>query len=102
MGVVDGRTAIRHFHMPPAFERREHHEEIRGAVSFVFIIAAHRAPRLHRDRGPRIAEQLPAGLVKKHKGTIRIARTFVNVQHIFHGRTKAASAAGGMTHCLFR
>ena len=77
-------------------------EEIRGAVSFVFIIAAHRAPRLHRDRGPRIAEQLPAGFVKTHKGTIRIARTLVNVQHIFHGRTKAASAAGGMTHCLFR
>jgi hypothetical protein len=38
VSVIHGGVAIRDFDMPPAFERREHHEEIGRAVALVFII----------------------------------------------------------------
>src|ERR1700758_4784908 len=38
VGIIDGRVPIRDFHMPPAFQRSEHHEQIGCAVALVFVI----------------------------------------------------------------
>jgi hypothetical protein len=38
MGIIDGGVAVGHFHMPPPFQRREHHEQIGDAIAFVFVI----------------------------------------------------------------
>lgn len=58
LGVVDRRTPIGHFHMPPTLERGEHHEQIGGAVAFIFIVKPRRPTRLHRHRHARLGNQL--------------------------------------------
>jgi hypothetical protein len=35
MGIIDGGVAVGHFHMPPAFQRREHHEQIGDAEGYL-------------------------------------------------------------------
>ncbi len=32
MGIIDGGVAVRHLDVAPAFERREQHEQVGGAV----------------------------------------------------------------------
>jgi hypothetical protein len=58
VSVVHGGMAIGDFDMAPAFERRDHHEEVGSAVALVFVIATGRTSRFHRDRRPRFREQL--------------------------------------------
>ncbi len=58
VSIIHGGVAIRDFDVAPAFERREHHEEVGGAVALVLVIATGRAPRFHRDRRPRLGEEL--------------------------------------------
>ena len=36
VGKIDGGVVVGHFHMPPPFQRREHHEQIGDAIAFVF------------------------------------------------------------------
>jgi len=38
VGVIDGRAPVRDLHAPPAFERREHHEQIGHAIALVFVV----------------------------------------------------------------
>ena len=35
VGVIDGGSPVRDFHAPPAFERRERHEQIGNAIALV-------------------------------------------------------------------
>ena len=51
--IVDGRSTLGHLHVPPPFERREHHEQVGRAVALVFVIEPRRLPFLHRHRRPR-------------------------------------------------
>ena len=37
MGIVDGGVAVRHLDVAPAFERREQHEQVGGAVALVLV-----------------------------------------------------------------
>src|SRR5665648_155263 len=76
--------------MPPAFQRGEHHEQIGCAVSFIFVVDALRASRLHRDRRARLADQLLGGLVQTDQGNIWIVRLGVNGQHVLHVRYERA------------
>ena len=48
--VFDGGMAVRHLDVAPAFERREQHEQLGGAVALVFVIVPQRPPRFHRNR----------------------------------------------------
>src|ERR1700674_2750715 len=85
MRVVNSRAAAGHFDMPPAFERRKEHEEIGGAGfntsdisdvswTFVFVIGSRETSRFHRDRLPRIGNQLLRGFIKTDQRNIAIAR----------------------------
>ena len=58
VSVVHGGVAIRDFDMAPAFERREQHERLGGPLALVLVIATGRASRFHRDRRPRLGEEL--------------------------------------------
>ena len=58
MSIVHGGVAIRDLDVAPAFERREHHEEVGGAVALVFVVAAGGAARFHRDRHARLGNEL--------------------------------------------
>jgi len=56
--IVDGGVAVGHLDVAPAFERREPHEQVGGAVALVLIIDTGRPPRLHWDRHARFADEL--------------------------------------------
>ena len=51
-------VAVRHLEVAPAFERREQHEQIGGAVALVLVIDADRLSGLHRDRHARLGDEL--------------------------------------------
>jgi hypothetical protein len=40
VSIVHGSVTIGDFDMPPAFERREHHEEVGRPVALVFVVEA--------------------------------------------------------------
>jgi Periplasmic binding protein len=84
MGIIDGGVAVGHFHMPPPFQRREHHEQIGDAIAFVFVIVTRLASRLRRDRRARLDDQLLRGFVEAHERTLRIMRPLIDLQHVFH------------------
>jgi hypothetical protein len=49
MGIIDGGMAVGHFHKPPPFQRREHHEQIGDAIAFVFVIVTRLASPLRPE-----------------------------------------------------
>src|SRR3974377_1226762 len=79
MGIIDGGVAGGDFHMPPPFQRREHHEQISDAIAFVFAIV----PRL-ASRRARFDDQLLRGFVEAHERKLRIMRPLIDLQHVFH------------------
>ena len=84
MGIIDGGAAVGHFHKPPPFQRREHHEQIGDAIAFVFVIVTRLAPRLRGDRRACLDDQLLRGFVEAHERTLRIVRPLIDLQHFFH------------------
>ena len=58
MRIIHGGVAVRDLDVAPAFERREQHEKIGGAVALVFVVVTGRAARFHRDRQARLGEEL--------------------------------------------
>src|ERR1700686_3591587 len=85
MSKIDGGPALGGFHMAPAFERREHHEQVGRAIAFILVIDPRRLALLDRHRKARFLDQLLGGLVQADQGTIRIMRPCVNGQHLLHG-----------------
>ena len=111
VSVVHGGVAIGHLDVAPAFERREQHEQVGGAVALVLVIDAGRASPFHRDRQARLGKELLGGLVQAHQRVIGIARPRVDRQHIFHGgyeravglrRDDPALPAMGLGECFFK
>src|SRR2546429_2357660 len=76
--------------MAPAFERREHHEQISRTVTLIFVIRPRGLSWLYRNRCTRFGSQLLRGLVQANKRNIWIARPRVHGQHVFHGRHERA------------
>ena len=70
--------------MAPTFERGEQHEQIGGAIAFVFVVVAGGAPWRHRHGRAGFANQLLAGLVETNQRPIAIMGTGVDRQNIFH------------------
>jgi hypothetical protein len=87
---VNSGVAIRDFDMPPAFERREDHEEIGRAVALVFIIEPDRPSLFHLDRSACFGKQLLRGLVQANQRNIGIARPRIHGQHVLHGGHECA------------
>jgi hypothetical protein len=58
LSLVDGGVAIGGLDMTPAFERREHREQVGGAVALVLVVMARRPARRCLDRQPRLRDPL--------------------------------------------
>ena len=58
MRIIHRGVAIGDLDVAPAFERREHHEEVGGAVTLVLVVATGRTARFHRDRDARLGDKL--------------------------------------------
>ena len=94
MGEVDGGAAVGDLDVAPAFERREHHEQVGCAVARVFVIDAGRAPRLHRNGRARFGDELLGRLVDANHRAIGIARPRIDREHILHRRYERAAGLG--------
>ena len=49
VGIIDGGVAVGHLDVTPAFERREQHEQVGGAVALILVIDPLRSPWLGWD-----------------------------------------------------
>src|SRR5215470_2922546 len=94
MCIINGRAALGHLHVPPPFERREHHEQVGRAVALVLVIDPRRLPFRHRHRRPRFLGELLGGFIQTNQGTIRIVRPCVHGQHVLHGGYEGAICFG--------
>ena len=94
VGIIDGGVAVGDLDMPPAFQRREHHEQIGDAIAFVFVIVTRWLSRFGVDRRARLDDQLLGGFVKAHERALRIVRSLIDFQHVFHGGDKRRVGVG--------
>ena len=81
---VDGRPPVGHFDHPPAGERLERHEQVRGPVTGVLRVLLGGTARPDRQRRPDIPDQLFAGLVHAHHRPPRVGRPVVHRNHVLH------------------
>src|SRR5271165_3478640 len=94
MGVIDGRATVGDFHMAPAFQRREHHEQVSHAIAFVFVVVTRRLSRLGGDRLARLDDELLRRFIEAYEGTLGIMRSLVDFQHVFHVGDKRRAGLG--------
>jgi hypothetical protein len=94
VGIIDGGVTIGHFHMPPALQRREHHEQIGHAVALVFVIVTRLASGLGGYRFARFDDHLLRGFVEADDGALRIAWPLIDLQHVFHVGHKGRTGLG--------
>lgn len=93
-GIVLHRALRGHFHMPPACQWFDHHEQIARPFAFVLVIGALWMPRLHRDGRLDISMQHHRFLIQAHGRVVWIILLLVEIQYVFHGGDKLASHAG--------
>jgi hypothetical protein len=94
VGIVDRRAAVGDFHVAPAFQRREHHEQIGHAIAFVFVVVTRRLPRLDGDRRARLDDELLRRFIEAYEGALGITRSLVDFQHVFHVGDKGRAGLG--------
>src|SRR5258707_4120458 len=86
--------AVRDLDVPPAFQRSEQHEQIGGAVAFIFIIVPRGSSRLRRDGHACLSDQLFRCLVQAYDGVFRIVGPMIHLQHIFHRGNERGTRVG--------
>src|SRR5271166_5320952 len=70
--------------MPPAFQRREHYEQVGRAIALILIVMPRGVAGLGRDRHARFGDQLLRCLVQAHHGERRVVRPLINLQYVLH------------------
>ena len=94
VGIIDSGVAVGDLDMPPAFQRREHHEQIGNAIAFVFVIVTRWLSKFGGDRRARVDDQLLRGFVEAHERALRIVRSLIDFQDVFHGGDKRRVGVG--------
>ncbi len=84
VSVIDGGVTVGHFHMAPAFQRCEHHEQMGHAIAFIFVIVTRLASRRGGNGCACFDDHLLRGLVETHQRARRIMRPVIDFQHVFH------------------
>ncbi len=82
--------------MPPAFQRREHHEQIGDAIGFVFVIVTRWLhPGFGGDRRARVDDRLHFEVSSRHTSeALRIVRSLIDFRTSSMVATNAALASG--------
>ena len=82
--IVDGGVAVRHLDVAPAFERREQHEQVGGAVALVLVIDAGRAPGFI-GIGTRVSAMSCLEVSSRQtSGAIGIMGPHIDGEHVLH------------------
>ena len=68
-----------------ASDRRWCMKTVRRAIAFIFIVVTFRLPWPCWDRHARLDGPLLRGLVEADRGAVRIMRSLIDLEHIFHG-----------------
>src|SRR5277367_2733977 len=84
LGIVHGGVAIGDLDMPPAFQRREHHEQIGGSIPLILVVVPSGGAWLRRDWHTRFGDELLRRLVQADQRALWVVRSLVNLQHILH------------------
>ena len=82
--IVDGGVTVGDLDVTPAFQRREHHEQMGHAIALVFVIVARFASGRRGNGSARLDDHLLRGLVETHHRAPRIMRSLIDFQHVFH------------------
>lgn len=82
--VVNGSAALGDRDVPPAFERREQHEQVGNPVAVILVVVARFLPRPHRQRPLCFGDELPAGLVEADERARGIVRAMIDLEHVLH------------------
>ncbi len=72
VGIIDLGSPIGHVDMAPTLQWLEEHEEIAGAMPFVFVIIAGRFARSHGQRHSRFTDQLHRQFVSAEVSCLRL------------------------------
>src|SRR6516165_8181193 len=83
------------------FQRREHHEQIGDAIAFVFVIMTRLASGRSGNGSARLDNHLLRGLVETHHRAQRVARSLIDVQHVFHVGDESRAGLGRNHPLLF-
>ena len=83
--VVDGGAPRSDFDMAPAFQGCKDHEQIGGAIAFIFVIDAGRPSRHHRYRRAGFGGQLFGCFIQTDKPPGGVVGAGIDRQNIFHG-----------------
>src|SRR5208282_2444618 len=94
MGVIDGRATVGDFHVAPAFQRREHHEQIGHAIALIFVVVTRRLSRLDGDRRARLDDELLRRFIEAYERALGIVRPLVDFQNVFHVGDKGRAGLG--------
>src|ERR687896_879722 len=73
-----------HQHLAPTRQRLEHHEQVPRAMAFVLIVDALRASGCRRERRADILHQLLGPFIKADQRPLRVIRSLIHRQGIFH------------------
>src|SRR5271166_6538624 len=84
LGIVHGGVAIGDLDMPPAFQRREHHEQIGGSIPLILVVVPSGGAWLRRAWHTRFGDELRRRLVQADQRALWVVRSLVNLQHILH------------------
>jgi hypothetical protein len=87
----DQQASLCDLDMAPALQWREQHKQVCRAVALIFVIDTLRLSLFHRQRRPRLGDQLLGGLVQADERHLGIVRLGVDVQHFFHRRYECAT-----------
>jgi hypothetical protein len=98
VGIVDRGVAVGHLDMAPAFERREQHEQIGGAVALVLVVDTGRPSRI--GIGARVSAMSCLEVSSRQTSTRSGHGAACRRPARPPSATKALLAFGGMTqHC---
>jgi len=70
------------------------YEQIGHTIARVFVIVTHLASGFGGNRFARFHNQLLGGFVEAHDGALGIARSVIDLQHVFHAGDKGRAGVG--------
>ena len=84
VGIIHGGVTVGHLDMPPTFQGREQHEQVRRAIALILIVIPGDFAWLCRYRYASLGDQLLRCLVQADHRAARIVGPLIDLQHIFH------------------
>ena len=97
--VVRG-FAFGHVHVSPGLMRIEEYQQVRGAVTPIFMVDARWLARLRWPWNSSLVDELDRSFIGAHHRTARVGDLAKQVEHIFHPRDVLGINAGNAPHLV--